>query len=1758
MVAATRPAYRKEALVYPASPLPGPSPRRAVPFPVAGFRLAVLALTLAGALQAGYVQAQSCPTQNFDSVSAPALPTGWTMQNDSSPADAYPSFRFTTVTDQVDSSPNAAFIPDFRPAATTPAVGTINDVSLVSPTFVPVLGTVLRFDNRYNFRLNNYTSTTPARYDGGVLEISINGGAWTDVVAAGGGFAAGGYYVGTSDTISASTYGVTPVASPIAGRRAWSGLSTSNGVVGTGGIHDSVQTIVDLPAAAIGQSTRVRFRSVVGPATSTTPTSFPLPSGTPGWWIDSLDCATPPRLAQHFSPSNTPVGTPTTLTVSLQHAAGGATLTSTLTDTLPAGLLIASTPNASTTCGAATLTADAGTSAFTLAAGATIPAGGCSINVDVVASAAGIYQHTQTVGQLQTSLGNSPNTTSLNYQATQAGALTYSTGFEAGTGSPTAYPTGADTSAANLSGKDGWSTTGSGVLNNARVQVVSPASGAQHVRVRPVTPNGNGYQGLRSRQFLAGTTNYAITELRAAIQTDATTPTPAPFDVTPLYLDANGTVVPVTRLRFAGANTEPPFHATNPVVSVDQSILVEDAAAGGFVDTHVDWTGSATYKNLRIVSRRSDAAILVCLDGNPIYVGQGASADVRQMQFMVQRQTGISTNTYDVDDVLLDNRNSGTCADADTEVAPVVAKVFSLATVQINTPFTSTTTLHNWNTTPLALSADFVDALPAELEATAVSTTCTGGAGASFTSSEVTLGSGATIPADGSCTITTTLRGISTGSAVADGIAIGDLQTAAGSNATAPTDSIAVTEVLQAPTLSTTFAPTSMAAGTTSTLRVTLGNPNFSALLLTADLADVLPAGLSASGASTTCTGSLSANAGSVTLQSGARIPGNGGSCVVQVTVTTTTPGTYTNSFAADALQTTGGNNALAASATLTVTPAIAPTVDFVRTVGTDLSAGACGTEKVLTVSARTSVNFCYRLTNNTDRTLRFHSIDSANYGRIANYADITLAPGQTHQVNDIRVIVRDVVDTASWAADDALVNYSIARNPAGLVWEDISGSGAVHSNTLTSPNIPLPFTFSFYGEPQTRVDMMDGALTFDRNDLSLIFVNGNLPNASPELFETVLPYWDRWQASSLGTLYWEVRGSEPNRRLIAQWQDRKFASTNPRGLRYQAVLFEQSGEIAFVYDQVDNGVLDTASSQHQHSFGKSATIGLNFDGDRAAKVSYFGEDTLASPTPVINNGDSILFTPSQKIRFSDTDTVGVMVVSAQVQVDASAMNVPVRQGTGEERTLSIGNLGAENLSWAIDPTATAGAHLPPVAQGWPDRDVLGVAADTAAGRHPPRAAGVPEPVPAYAFTLSSASRSLVSFDVASPTTLSTVNRFSVNEPQFDVTGMEFAGPDFTTLYGVSYGADDSSVNGVLHRFNTETGEATWIGRTTTTASGKNEARSDFAWDPVDRKLYLLTYYGVPHTLNLYTVDPQTAETTFVHALNGAASTGIINAIAVNGQGQMYGVDISNDRLIAIDKRSGETAVVGPLGYGITSDQSLEFDERSDTLYLIGGRGTTPATAIYSVFRVDTQTGAATLVDATGYFGTSPSEIGTSAFAIAASHPCSLPGEVGWLSLSETQGVVGPHDVDRVRLSFDPSGLADGDYSALLCLASNDPVTPNLRIPVTMSVNTENLPPLARATLLRRTVAAGQAMNLDLSLLFDDPDQEVLTYSMSGAPAGLVLNPQSGVLSGTVAADAAPGSPYAVVFTARDPHDASASLTLELVVLGSLFIDGFE
>lgn len=211
--------------------------------------------------------------EGFDGVTPPVLPSGWSATN------AEPAW--ITTSSVSDSAPNSAFV-DEPPYVT--------DKRLDTPAItIPVGGALMLFRHLYFTELSA---------DGGVLEISIAGGGFQDILAAGGSFLTGAYS-GTIDPASNN---------PLHGRAAWTGNSSGY-----------VTTTVNLPPAAGGQAIQLRWRMgtnvLIIPLNRNKGANPTITAGFSGWSLDSVsiptagfgqnfDTVTPPALPPGWTAGN--------------------------------------------------------------------------------------------------------------------------------------------------------------------------------------------------------------------------------------------------------------------------------------------------------------------------------------------------------------------------------------------------------------------------------------------------------------------------------------------------------------------------------------------------------------------------------------------------------------------------------------------------------------------------------------------------------------------------------------------------------------------------------------------------------------------------------------------------------------------------------------------------------------------------------------------------------------------------------------------------------------------------------------------------------------------------------------------------------------------------------------------------------------------------------------------------------------------------------------------------------------------------------------------------------------------------------------------------------------------------------------------------------------------------------------------------------------------------------------------------------------
>ncbi|WP_332745704.1 DUF7933 domain-containing protein [Hydrogenophaga sp.] len=284
----------------------------------------------------------------------------------------------------------------------------------------------------------------------------------------------------------------------------------------------------------------------------------------------------------------------------------------------------------------------------------------------------------------------------------------------------------------------------------------------------------------------------------------------------------------------------------------------------------------------------------------------------------------IPGGTVVANDGSVTNPSPGTTATLYVLQQASVSKAFAAGVVAPGAPNRLTVTINNPNAAQALTGVALRDNLPAGLFVAPVpnaSTTCAGGTVSAVPSAASAQVSGATVPAAGSCSFQ-----FDTVSNVA-GLYVNTIPTGALTsnegvrNPDPATDQV---RVLEPPSLGKAFVPPTISPGGVSRLTLTLGNTNPGAQTLQQALDDNLPLGVVVAPTPNiggTCPGAVTAVAGSslVRYANGASIPPGG--CTVTVDVTASAVGTYTNQLLAAALRTDAGNNPAPTTADLVVSP---------------------------------------------------------------------------------------------------------------------------------------------------------------------------------------------------------------------------------------------------------------------------------------------------------------------------------------------------------------------------------------------------------------------------------------------------------------------------------------------------------------------------------------------------------------------------------------------------------------------------------------------------------------------------------------------------------------------------------------------------------------------------------------------------------------------------------------------------------------------
>nr|WP_235438939.1 autotransporter domain-containing protein [Candidatus Rhodobacter lobularis] len=689
------------------------------------------------------------------------------------------------------------------------------------------------------------------------------------------------------------------VAAPVVSSSTCGG--TFNPVAGGGNLVFSGGSVAAGATCTVSVLLNARGSGTATNTSSQLGSFFPTPSAAATADI-TVNPAVAPTFAKAFGAATIEQGQTTTATFTINNSANSIEASSLqFSDTLPVELVVAATPNASTTCTGGTITATAGSGSILYSGGEVAAGATCTVTVTVDSLGSG-------------SIANpSLNLTSSLPTATAAATpLTINPATAPGvakTFTPSAITQG-ETSALSITidnSANFLEMTGVAFTDAfPSGMVVGPTPGASNTCGGTFSASaGSGTISLSGGTVAAGATCSVGVTVRGNAAGTLTNPA---FDVTSNI--ATGTaaatdlaVNPAAAPGFAkafGAGTINQGGTVVATVSVDNSGNAADLSGMGFTDTLpaglvIAATPAETNTCGGSLTANAGASTFA-LSGGALAGGGTCAVSVTLRAL----EAGSLTNPmFD----LTSNIATATAASAILTVnaasAPVVAKGFAPAIINQGQTTTATVSIDNAANLIEATGVAFTDALPSGLVVAptpAGSNTCGGTLTANAGASSFAL-SGGTIAEGASCQVTVALRALDGGTLTNPAF---DVTSSIATGTVAATD--LTVNAAAAPGFAKAFSVSTLDQGQSLTATVTIDNAPNAIEASNLAFTDALPAGLvigTASGGgsliSTTCGGTASATTGASSFSLSGGTLAEGASCTVVVVLRAVGAGTLTN-----------------------------------------------------------------------------------------------------------------------------------------------------------------------------------------------------------------------------------------------------------------------------------------------------------------------------------------------------------------------------------------------------------------------------------------------------------------------------------------------------------------------------------------------------------------------------------------------------------------------------------------------------------------------------------------------------------------------------------------------------------------------------------------------------------------------------------------------------------------------------------------------
>ncbi|MBZ5643666.1 MAG: FG-GAP-like repeat-containing protein [Acidobacteriia bacterium] len=644
----------------------------------------------------------------------------------------------------------------------------------------------------------------------------------------------------------------------------------------------------------------------------------------------------PPSITKLFGVASTPIGATVSLSFSIMNPNAGTALTGiSFTDNLPAGLIVDSPNNLSSTCGG-TATAVATSSAVSLSGGSLASSASCTVLVNVLATTLGGESNRVTVSDTSAGTGNTSVALLTVDKADTFTAVTSSANPSVFgqsvtfTATVSAVAPGTGTATGTVTFLDGGSSVGSGNLSGGQATFTTSALAPGNHTITTSYGGDASFNG--SIGSLTGNPQVVNKANTATAVTSSSNPSSFGQSVTltaTISAAAPGAGTPSGVVKFFDGGV---LVASVPISLGVGTFTSSTLAAGNHMFT-TTYTGDGAFNvgpglltgNPQVVNK-TDTTTAVTSSQNPSSFGQVVTftATVSPMS----PGTGAPTGTV----TFLDGGSSIGSGNLSGGVATFTTSTMPLGNHTVTTTYAGSANF-NGSVGTLTGNPQVVDKIATT---TALSSSQNS---AALHQSVVFTATVATVPA-GSGTPTGTMTFLDGGSSIGSGTLSGGAATfttailAAGSHTIAATyngDSTSNTSnaaltgnpqiVVAPPVAATAFAPAIITLNGVSSLAITLTNPAANTVAFNGvSITDTFPANLAVatpSGLSNTCGGAATAPAGSVAASlNGANIPVNA-SCTITLNVTSSASGAYANTTSATGSANGGAGNT--ASATLTV-----------------------------------------------------------------------------------------------------------------------------------------------------------------------------------------------------------------------------------------------------------------------------------------------------------------------------------------------------------------------------------------------------------------------------------------------------------------------------------------------------------------------------------------------------------------------------------------------------------------------------------------------------------------------------------------------------------------------------------------------------------------------------------------------------------------------------------------------------------------------